>query len=523
MSSRRRFGWSVLRARVGSGRRDESLQHLGLPPQSVQQIAAAARTDQQPGPTTAAVEPAAEEVPARREEGPPAAVPAAPAAPPATASAGTPREEMRQKLRKRGQLTPRGTAASATAGGQQPGPREGAEEIPASLINFKLDQVLPDPERRCEATWQLKRPIEDLPAKLTQLFKLRQWVPSKETRRPRMDDAVLIIQQGTAQQKQAVGKAGRIVQDDNDGQRFKVQLVEGEDPFGEIQGELQELRSKILENKKASARANKHEPGALSTLATENQQLVDRQNSLQGPVPGHFKPSDLTLLDEEHASHFALAGPNSHCVCSIVVDCKGVDSARSFTRACAELKKASLAAANDAQRLRAQNDFLLSVVQLSTFWMPFDSAAFTREVDAAEEEVDAAETKLLRAFQTDVTVFPPAGQYAATVLTLAEVGLTLDLRFKHCLLCRADAFTESSQPFVAPSGMRASNSNQGSSPSSWEAAAPASGGYASLDYGDHDHPCYQREGCGTCVHRHCQSRRPGSGRLASYGPLRCSG
>jgi len=74
-------------------------------------------------------------------------------------------------------------------------------------------------------------------------IKLRQWVPSKETRRPRMDDAVLIIQQGTAQQKQAVGKAGRIVQDDNDGQRFKVQLVEGEDPFGEIQGELQELRS----------------------------------------------------------------------------------------------------------------------------------------------------------------------------------------------------------------------------------------------------------------------------------------
>ena len=36
-------------------------------------------------------------------------------------------------------------------------------------------------------------------------------------------------------------------------------------------------------------------------------------------------------------------------------------------------------------------------------------------------------------------------------------------------------------------------------PSSWEAVAPASGGYATLDYGDLDHPCYKREGCGTCV------------------------
>ena len=78
---------------------------------------------------------------------------------------------------------------SASDGGQQSGAQGGAEERPASLINFKLDQVLPDPERRCEATWQLKRPIQDLPAKLTQLFKLRQWVPSKETRRLRMDDA----------------------------------------------------------------------------------------------------------------------------------------------------------------------------------------------------------------------------------------------------------------------------------------------------------------------------------------------
>ena len=505
MSSRRRFGWSVLRARVGSGRRDESLQHLGLPPQSV---------NQQPSPTTAAVQPAANEFPVPREEGPERAPPAAaPSAPPATASAGTPREEMRQKLRKRGQLTPRDTTVSATAGGQQPGAQGGTEERPASLINFKLDQAQPDPERRCEATWQLKRPIQDLPAKLTQLFKRRQWVPSKETRKPRMNDVVL-IQQGTEQQKQAIGKAGRIVQDDSskDGQRFRVKLVASEDPFGEIEGKLQELRSKIIEAKRAIGAASRDEKPALEV---EHQQLIDKQNSLQGPVQGHFKPSDLTLLDEEHASHFALAGPNSHCVASIVVDCRGEDSDGSFTRACAELKKAAQAAANDAQRLKAQNDFLLSVMQLSTFWMPFDAAAFTQEADAAEEEVVAAETKLLRAFETDVTVFPPAGQYAATVLTLGEVGLTLELRFKRCLLCRADVFTRSSQPFVAPSGMLASNPDQGSSQSSWEAAAPASGGYASLDYGDHDHPCYQREGCGTCVHRHCQARRPGSGRVAS--------
>ena len=144
--------------------REESLQHLGLPPQSV---------DQHPGPTTAV--PATEEAPAQRvEEGSETATPAAaPAAPPATASAGTPREEIRQKLRKRGQLTPRDAASSAAAGGGTSKP----EEVPASLINFKLDQVLPDPERRCEATWQLKRPIEDLPAKLSQLFKRRQWVP----------------------------------------------------------------------------------------------------------------------------------------------------------------------------------------------------------------------------------------------------------------------------------------------------------------------------------------------------------
>ena len=36
-------------------------------------------------------------------------------------------------------------------------------------------------------------------------------------------------------------------------------------------------------------------------------------------------------------------------------------------------------------------------------------------------------------------------------------------------------------------------------PSSWEAVAPASGGYATLDYGYLDHPCYKREGCGACV------------------------
>ena len=406
---------------------------------------------------------------------------------------------MRQKLRKRGQLTPRDTTVSVTAGVHQPEAQGSAEERPASLINFKLDQAQPDPERRCEATWQLKRPIQDLPAKLTQLFKRRQWVPSKETRKPRMNDVVL-IQQGTEQQKQAIGKAGRIVQDDSskDGQRFRVKLVEGEDPFGEIQGELQELRSKIFEAKRAIGAASRDEKPALEA---EHQQLLDKQSSLQGPVPGHFKPSDLMLLDEEHASHFALAGPNSHCVASIVVDYRGEDSDGSFTQACAELKKAAPATADDAQRLKAQNNFLLSVVRLSTFWMPFDAAAFTREADAAEEEVVAAETKLLRAFETDVTVFPPAGQYAATVLTLGEVGLTLELRFKRCLLCRADVFTKSSQPFVAPSGMLASNPDQGSSQSSWEAAAPASGGYASLDYGDHDHPCYQREGCGTCVHR----------------------
>ena len=301
--------------------------------------------------------------------------------------------------------------------------------------------------------------------------------------------------------------------------------MEGEDPFGEIQGELQELRSKIFEAKRAIGAASRDEKPALEA---EHQQLLDKQSSLQGPVPGHFKPSDLMLLDEEHASHFALAGPNSHCVASIVVDYRGEDSDGSFTQACAELKKAAPATADDAQRLKAQNNFLLSVVQLSTFWMPFDAAAFTREADAAEEEVVAAETKLLRAFETDVTVFPPAGQYAATVLTLGEVALTLELRFKRCLLCRADVFTKSSQPFVAPSGMLASNPDQDSSQSSWEAAAPASGGYASLDYGDHDHPCYQREGCGTCVHRHCQARRLGSGRRASQGrelpgPLGCSG
>ena len=61
MSSRRRV-------RVGSGRRDESLQHLGLPRQ---------RVTQQPGPTTAAVEPAAEEAPARQDDGPDKAPPAA--------------------------------------------------------------------------------------------------------------------------------------------------------------------------------------------------------------------------------------------------------------------------------------------------------------------------------------------------------------------------------------------------------------------------------------------------------------
>ena len=413
---------------------------------------------------------------------------------------------MRQKLRKRGQLTPRDTTVSATAGDRQPGLPGGAEESPARLINFKLDQLQADPERRCEATWELKRPIEELPAKLTQLFKLRQWVPSKETRRPRMEDAVL-IQQGTGQQKQAIGKAGRIVQDDQDGQPFKVQLIDGEDPWGEIQIEIQALRSKILELRKTIAGA----PSGSEKEAFEAElgQLLDAQKTLQSPLPGHFKPSDLTLL-EEHASSFALAGPNSHCVGSIVVNSE-------FAKACAALKSALSAVTDDAQRFRAQNAFLLSVVQLSTFWIPFDAAAFTQEADAAgEEAVVVAETKLLRAFETDLTVFPPAGQYAATVLTLGEVGLTLELRFKHCLLCRADVFTKSSQPFVAPSGMLASRPVAGSSQSSWEAGAPASGGYASLDYGDHDHPCYQREDCRTCVRQRCQTHRSGSGRLVNY-------
>ena len=266
MSSRRR-GWSVLRARVGSSGREESLQHLGLPPQSV---------DQHPGPTT--VVPATEEAPG--QEGLETATPAAaPAAPPATASAGIPQEEIRQKLRKRGQLTPRDTTSSATTGGR-------AEEVPASLINFKLDQVQPDPERRFEATWQLKRPIEDLPAKLSQLFKRRQWVPllrpdgKQETRRPRMGDAVLIERQGPH-----FGKAGRVVQDDGTKLgAFKVQLVEGEDPFGEIQAELQELRTKLLENKRASGRAQ--DPAEQASLTAEHQKLLRRQSVLQSPVPG---------------------------------------------------------------------------------------------------------------------------------------------------------------------------------------------------------------------------------------------
>ena len=389
----------MLRARVGSSMREESLQHLGLPPQSV---------DQHPGPTTAV--PATEEAPAGRvEEGSETATQAAaPAAPPATASAGTPREEIRQKLRKRGQLTPRETTSSATAGGGTGKP----EEVPASLINFKLDQVLPDPERRCEATWQLKRPIEDLPAKLSQLFKRRQWVPllrpdgKQETRRPRMRDAVLIQRQGTY-----FGKAGRIVQDDGTKLgAFKVQLVEGEDPFGEVQGELQELRAKIVKNKGAIGRTQ--DPAEQASLNAEQQKLLRRQSVLQSPVPGSFRASELTLLDEEHVSRFALAGPNAHCVGSIVVDCKGEESEGSFTRACVKLKKdlassappqgaeqVALAPQDEAryrnERLRAQSDFLLAVVQLSSFWMPFDASAFTLEAEAAEEEVVAAETRTL--------------------------------------------------------------------------------------------------------------------------------
>ena len=59
--------------------------------------------------------------------------------------------------------------------------------------------------------------------------------------------------------------------------------MEGEDPFGEIQGELQELRSKIVEAKRAIGAASKGEKQALEV---EHQQLIDKQNSLQGPVPG---------------------------------------------------------------------------------------------------------------------------------------------------------------------------------------------------------------------------------------------
>ena len=70
--------------------------------------------------------------------------------------------------------------------------------------------------------------------------------------------------------------------------------MEGEDPFGEIQGELQELRSKIVEAKRAIGAASKGEKQALEV---EHQQLIDKQNSLQGPVPGQLQLSDLTLLD----------------------------------------------------------------------------------------------------------------------------------------------------------------------------------------------------------------------------------
>ena len=45
--------------------------------------------------------------------------------------------------------------------------------------------------------------------------------------------------------------------------------------------------------------------------------------------------------------------------------------------------------------LLAHSDFLLAVVQLSTFWMPFDASAFTLEAEAAEEEVVAAEIRSL--------------------------------------------------------------------------------------------------------------------------------
>ena len=115
----------------------------------------------------------------------------------------------------------------------------------------------------------------------------------------------------------------------------------------------------------------------------------------------------------EHVSRLhGLSGPNAHCVGSIVVDCKGEESEGSFTRACVKLKKelassappqgaeqVALAPQDEAryrnERLRAHSDFLLAVVQLSTFWMPFDASAFTLEAEAAEEEVVAAETRTL--------------------------------------------------------------------------------------------------------------------------------
>ena len=124
----------------------------------------------------------------------------------------------------------------------------------------------------------------------------------------------------------------------------------------------------------------------------------------------------------ENVPSFSLVGRNSHPVGTIYLD-------EAFWQACSKLNSDLQAAQGDRQRLKAQEDFLQSVVVISTHWMPFDPGAFTPGGEA-DADVVAAGTELVRALDTDVTVFPPRGLSAVTSLSVPEADLQKAIQTK---------------------------------------------------------------------------------------------
>lgn len=197
--------WAKLRAaaRARGLPRDESLQHLGLPPQSQEQQAT---------------------VPAASSAAPPPAEP--PSAGSAAAASSTPRSAL-AKEHVAGKTTPR---HAASADGQTPFPDDGVER----LVNFKLEAPASASSALVGTSYQLKSVVSDLSEKLKLLLESRIWQPSSSKRSLEIGDLVLVRDTETTRDVgkkfgRVIGKLGRIIRDDKDIKPYRLKILG--DPF----------------------------------------------------------------------------------------------------------------------------------------------------------------------------------------------------------------------------------------------------------------------------------------------------